>query len=82
MNDTKFIKDISHRIPKSDSWNRIAPGKLWSLNDAKYSQNQPLLDKLIQMAPHRLVEASIDGKWGVGAPPLELDDMMRPKYFW
>ena len=53
---------------KSDSWNRIAPGKLWSLNDAKYSQNKPLMDKLIETAPHRLVEASIDGKWGGGAP--------------
>ena len=65
LTNTKEIKDLSHNIPKSESWNRVAPGKLWSLNDAKYSQNEDLMEELIDTAPHRLVEASIDGKWGV-----------------
>ena len=61
--NTKKIKEMSHDIPTSDSWNRITPGKLWSLNDAKYSQNPTLIDKLIATAPHRLVEASVDGTY-------------------
>ena len=63
----KRIKDISKDIPKSDTWKKIAPGKLLELNDAKYSQNPPLLKKLIETAPHKLVEATIDSFWGGGA---------------
>ena len=66
--DTALIKQISHDIPKSEEWNRISPGILWDLNDCKYSQNPPLMDKLLDTAPHKLVEASFDTRWGGGAP--------------
>ena len=46
----------------------MAPGKLGELNEAKYSQNPTLLKKLIDTAPHKLVEASVDSSWGGGAP--------------
>ena len=64
----KKIKIMSHDIPKSESWPKIAPGKLWDLNMAKYDQNPPLLKKLIETAPHKLVEATLDSHWGGGAP--------------
>ena len=66
--DTKVIKELSHDIPKSESWNKIAPTTLWGLMDAKFSQNPPLMKQLIDTAPHKLIEASMDGKWGGGAP--------------
>ena len=65
--DAKTIKDISHDIPKSEAWNKKAPGVLWDLNDCKYTQNPPLLKKLIATSPHRLVEGTLDSKWGGGA---------------
>ena len=64
----KAIKSISHDIPKSESWAKIAPSKLWDLNDAKYSQNPPLLKELIETAPHKLIEATLDSHWGGGGP--------------
>ena len=66
--DTKLIKTISHDIPKSELWDKMSPGILWDLTDCKYTQNPPLMKKLLDTAPHRLVEASIDSKWGGGAP--------------
>ena len=66
--DTKIIKDMSHDIPKSDSWNKIAPTKLWGLMDAKFSQNPALMKELLDTAPHKLIETSMDGKWGWGGP--------------
>ena len=60
----KEIKVISHDIPKTEAWAKMAPGKLLELNEAKYSQNPPLLKKLIETAPHKLVEASMDSFWG------------------
>ena len=68
MTDAVRIKKLSHDIPKSETWPKIAPGKLLELNEAKYDQNPPLLKKLVDTAPHKLVEASIDSFWGGGAP--------------
>ena len=73
--DTKVIKDLSHDIPKSDLWETMSPGILWDLNDCKYSQNPPLMEKLLDTAPHRLVEASVDSKWGGG--PLSITSFSR-----
>ena len=64
--DIKIIKDLSHKIPKSEAWNKMSPGILWDITDCKFSQNPPLMKKLLDTAPHRLVEASIDSKWGGG----------------
>ena len=69
--DTKLIKEISHDIPKSEEWNKIAPSKLWALMDARFSQNPPLMDQLLDTAPHKLIEASIDEKWGGGVPHMD-----------
>ena len=66
--DTKYIKELSHEIPKSEVWDNMSPGILWDLNDCKFSQNPPLMKQLLDTAPHRLVEASFDSKWGGGAP--------------
>ena len=62
----KEIKSISHDIPKSESWPKISPGILWDLNEAKFTQNSPLLQKLIETAPHKLIEATVDSHWGGG----------------
>ena len=65
---TKEIKSISHDIPKTEEWKRLEPGILWDMMDCKFSQNPPLMDKLLKTAPHRLIEASVDSHWGRGAP--------------
>ena len=51
----------------NEAWNKKAPGVLWDLIDCKYTQNPPLLKKLIATSPHRLVEGTLDSKWGGGA---------------
>ena len=66
--NTKKIKTLSHEIPKSESWKKIAPSKLWALMDAKLSQNPPLMKQLLDTAPHKLIEASVDDYWGGGGP--------------
>ena len=65
--DAKRIKEISHDIPKSEAWNQMSPGILWDLNDSKFTQNPPLMKKLLETAPHRLIEATLDSRWG-GCP--------------
>ena len=62
------IKDISSALPKSDGWNRVAPGFMWDLNEAKYEQNPELKRQLIKTAPVLLIEASVDSKWGGACP--------------
>ena len=56
-----LIKDISHDIPKSDEWKKLAPTKLWDLMGAKFTQNPPLMKELLDTAPYKLIEASMDG---------------------
>ena len=77
--DAKTIKDISHDIPKSAEWKKIAPSKLWGLIDAKFTQNPTLMKQLLETAPHKLVEASMDGYWG-GVPLMELTLMNMELY--
>ena len=79
MTCAKAIKIASHDIPKSESWAKLAAGKLWDLNDAKYTQNPPLLERLIETAPYKLIEATLDSQWGGGggAPILEQMSMSR-----
>ena len=46
----------------------MAPKVLQQLNQAKYDQNPDLKQKLIETAPHPIVEATVDAKWGGGCP--------------
>ena len=71
--NTKKIKEYSHDIPKSDEWKKIEPTRLWDLMDAKFTQNPTLMEQLLATAPHKLIEASVDGKWGGGGPPFGSD---------
>ena len=66
------LKDVAAKLPKSEKWANMAPGVVWKLNDAKYSQNPDLLKELIATAPARLIEASVDSTWG-GACPFGSD---------
>ena len=66
------FKDIVSKLPKSDKWAAMAPGIAWELNDAKFSQNPELKTKLLATAPDKLIEASLDTKWG-GACPFGSD---------
>ena len=34
--ETNIIKDISHDIPNSDEWKKLAATKIWDLTDAKF----------------------------------------------
>ena len=61
------IRKLSHEYPRSPEWERISPHKLYELNREKFKQNPHLRAKLIATAPHRLIEASIDQKWGGAA---------------
>ena len=76
-NETKLIKELSHDIPKTEEWNKIAPSRLWGLVDAKFTQNPELIKKLLDTTPHKLIEASMDGHWGGGGGLLGLTSMSR-----
>ena len=52
------IKKLTENITPDLEWERIAPHKLFQLNKAKYDQNPALRKRLIETAPHRLIEAS------------------------
>ena len=62
------IKDIASALPKSEAWNKVAPGHMWDLNEAKFEQNPCLKKQLIETAPTLLIEASFDKKWGEALP--------------
>ena len=66
--DTWIIKSLTENITADLEWDRISPHKLYELNKAKYDQNPALRKRLIETAPHRLIEASTSKKWGGGAP--------------
>ena len=69
------IKKLTENITPDLEWERMAPHKLFQLNKAKYDQNPPLRKRLIETAPHRLIEASTSKKWGGGgggAPPFQI----------
>ena len=58
------FKDVTGNIPKTDKWAAKAPSVMWDLNDAKFGQNPDLKKQLLDTAPHKLIEASLDSKWG------------------
>ena len=58
------LKDAVVGLPKSEKWSAMAPGKFWELNEAKFEQNPDLMNDLIATATHKLIEASVDSKWG------------------
>ena len=62
------IKIAAKNLPDSEEWEQMSPGVLWDLNKAKFDQNPDLKQRLIETAPHKLVEASVDSKWGGGCP--------------
>ena len=66
------IKDVAKSLSDSEEWNKMAPKVLQQLNQAKYDQNPDLKQKLIETAPHPIVEATVDTKWG-GSCPFGLD---------
>ena len=66
------FKDLIVNLPKTDKWAAKAPGVMWDLNEAKYGQNPELKRQLLDTAPRKLIEASVDSKWG-GACPFGSD---------
>ena len=68
LTDTWEIKNEGGNITTSSEWNKLSPDLLWSLFDHKMSQNPDLLERLIETAPMKLIEASSSMKWGGGAP--------------
>ena len=66
------IRDLAANLPKSEKWLKMAPERMWDLDDAKFSQNPDLRQQLLDTAPHKLIEASVDSKWG-GACPFGSD---------
>ena len=66
--NTWEIMDLTENIVPDFAWERLSPHKLYELNKAKYDQNPALRKRLIETAPHRLIEASKSKKWGGGAP--------------
>ena len=61
------IRKLAHGYPRSPEWERISPHKLYELNREKFRQNPHLRARLVATAPHRLIEASVDQKWGGAA---------------
>ena len=62
------IKQAAKDLPKSLEWEEMSPGVPKDLNKSKFDQNPDLKKRLIETAPHKLVEASVDAKWGGGCP--------------
>ena len=58
------IKLVSKQLQDNEEWNEMCPVILSGLNRAKYDQNPDLKKRLIDTAPHKLVEATVDAKWG------------------
>ena len=60
------IKTAAKDLPKSEDWNDMCPGVLMELN--KFDQKPDLKQRLIDTAPHKLVEATVNAKWGRACP--------------
>jgi len=53
-----------------DKWNEIAETFVYQANFAKFTQNKPLLEKLMQTSNTEFVEVNpADTIWGIGLPP-------------
>ena len=68
LREARDIKDVAKNLPYTNEWNEMAPGLLAELNWAKFNQNPDLKQCLIATAPHKLVEATVDSKWGGACP--------------
>ena len=68
MTNSYAIKVDASEIVTSEDWNKSAPELLWDLFDRKMKRNPELLERLIETAPHRLIEASTSTRWGGRAP--------------
>ena len=64
LDKARDIKQVAKDLPYSDEWNAMCPGVLMDLNIAKFDQNPDLMQLLINTAPHKLVEATVDAKIG------------------
>ena len=62
------IKADSSEIVTTAEWKAAAPEFLWRLFDLKMKQHPELLERLIETAPLKLIEASTSDQWGGGAP--------------
>ena len=68
IHEARDIKSLAKDLPHSDEWNLMEPDVLMDLNRAKFDQNPDLRNRLIDTAPHKLVEATVDSKWGGACP--------------
>ena len=68
MTNSYEIKIEAGNIQVTDDWNKISPDILWDLFDKKMMEHPELLERSIETAPLRLIEASKSMKWGGGAP--------------
>ena len=57
------LKNLSKCIPYCAEWAMVSDPKMDEMLEAKFSQNQELMDRLIRTAPYELVEASVDKIW-------------------
>ena len=62
------IKVDSTHVKTTKEWKEGSPKLLWKLLDIKMTQHPELLERLIDTAPYRLIEASTSERWGGGAP--------------
>ena len=73
------IKDLAKNLPTSEAWQQIAPGTMWDIDDAKFCQNPDLMKRLLDTAPHKLIEASVCSKWGGGPAHLAPISMSKAR---
>ena len=66
--DQYKLKDLFFGLGENPEWNRIRAPTLRRLFRKKMEQHPELEERLLSTAPHRLIEASVDPKWGGGAP--------------
>ena len=68
MENSYEIKKDGGEIVTTEEWNENAPNDLWKLFDIKMRSHPDLLERLMETAPLKLIEASKDTRWGGGAP--------------
>ena len=67
------VKNKTRHLPKNNpEWNRIEHSTLKRLFIKKMEQNPDIKQALLDTAPHKLIEASWDIRWG-GGQPFESD---------
>ena len=67
------MKSAGGIITASPEWEEKSPDRMDQMTEDKFDQHPELLERLIDTYPLELIEASIDEKWGGGAPfPSEI----------